>query len=127
MFIQMLAKESNRTDGGGAGGAKPLKTVDYMHLAEFVQGQTRLEFLHQIVPKKITVRQFREIMAKKKKNASDESSSSDSGSGSDEDESSSGSGSSGGAEEEPEEEEEEQNDEKPKAKSKSSKKTTTAK
>lgn len=36
--------------------------MNYNDLSRFVQDEDHLEFLHQIVPKKITVKQFREIL-----------------------------------------------------------------
>lgn len=52
----MLAKESCGLcpDDG--------KTVEYKQLADYVQNEEKMEFLHQILPKKITVKEFRTIM-----------------------------------------------------------------
>lgn len=97
----MLAKESHKSC------SKLTKLVDYKHLAEYVQSEERLEFLHQIVPKKITVKQFRDIMAKKRNKRDNSSDTSSSGS-----ESGSGSGSGGDDDEDDNDEEaEEEEDE----------------
>lgn len=55
-------------------------SLDYKHLAEVVQMNNTLEFLKEILPRKITVRQFKEMMA-----AKNSSHSSSSGSSSDSD------------------------------------------
>lgn len=56
MFIQELTKECYKLCDAKA------KAVEYKQLAEYVQGQKKLEFLHQILPKKITVKEFRKIV-----------------------------------------------------------------
>lgn len=56
MFIQDLTKECFKLCDAKA------KTVEYKQLAEYVQGQNKLEFLHQILPKKITVKEFQKIV-----------------------------------------------------------------
>lgn len=38
------------------------REITYDDLAKFVQGTDKLEFLHEILPEKITVRQFRDIL-----------------------------------------------------------------
>ncbi|OWR42096.1 chromatin accessibility complex 16kD protein [Danaus plexippus] len=50
--------------------------LEYKHIAEVVQQDDTLDFLREIMPRKITVRQFKEMMAKKaaKANDSDETS-----------------------------------------------------
>ncbi|CAH1639952.1 unnamed protein product [Spodoptera littoralis] len=50
--------------------------LEYKHIAEVVQEDDTLDFLREIMPRKITVRQFKEIMAKKatKNGNSDDSS-----------------------------------------------------
>ncbi|CAB3241132.1 unnamed protein product [Arctia plantaginis] len=50
--------------------------LEYKHIAEVVQEDDTLDFLREIMPRKITVRQFKAIMAKKaaKSGGSDESS-----------------------------------------------------
>lgn len=84
MFIQLLTKESLK------GCEKSTKIVEYNQLAEYVQSDDNMEFLRTILPKKITVKEFRQIMERKKKstNSSDETSSED-----DDDEDESGSSS----------------------------------
>ncbi|XP_028178779.1 chromatin accessibility complex 16kD protein [Ostrinia nubilalis] len=51
--------------------------LEYKHIAEVVQEDDTLDFLREIMPRKITVRQFKEMMAKKaaKGDLSDEESS----------------------------------------------------
>ncbi|KAJ8735854.1 hypothetical protein PYW07_007474 [Mythimna separata] len=39
--------------------------LEYKHIAEVVQEDDTLDFLREIMPRKITVRQYKEIMAKK--------------------------------------------------------------
>ncbi|XP_047532728.1 chromatin accessibility complex 16kD protein [Vanessa atalanta] len=39
--------------------------LEYKHIAEVVQEDDTLDFLREIMPRKITVRQFKELMAKK--------------------------------------------------------------
>lgn len=50
--------------------------MEYKHIAEVVQEDDTLDFLREIMPRKITVRQFKEMMAKKaaKNGNSDDSS-----------------------------------------------------
>ncbi|EZA50078.1 Chromatin accessibility complex protein [Ooceraea biroi] len=74
-FIHYLTEEAHTRSNKGS-------SLDYKHLAEVVQTNDTLEFLREIMPRKITVRQFKEMMAAK--NAS-HSSSSDSSSDSDSD------------------------------------------
>lgn len=53
MFIKHLARESYNLCGGCQGLFK------YDHLAEYVNCDDRMGFLLQILPKKITVKEFR--------------------------------------------------------------------
>ncbi|XP_020278692.1 chromatin accessibility complex protein 1 [Pseudomyrmex gracilis] len=77
LFIHYLTEEAHMQNQKGS-------ALDYKHLAEVVQTTETLEFLREIMPRKITVRQFKEMMAAK--NASSSSSgSSDSDSDSDSD------------------------------------------
>ncbi|KAG8034737.1 hypothetical protein G9C98_007813 [Cotesia typhae] len=85
MFIQYLATEAHTK-------ANKKNALDYKHLAEVAQTNETLEFLKEIMPRKITVRQFKELMAAKEAAAqssssgssdSDSDSQSDSESGSD--------------------------------------------
>ncbi|XP_012527105.1 chromatin accessibility complex 16kD protein isoform X1 [Monomorium pharaonis] len=76
LFIHYLTEEAHMQSNKGS-------SLDYKHLAEVVQTNDTLEFLREIMPRKITVRQFKEMMAAKE--ASNSSSSSDSSSDSDSD------------------------------------------
>ncbi|KAI4494962.1 chromatin accessibility complex 16kD protein [Polistes fuscatus] len=81
LFIHYLTIEAHMQNNKG-------NNLDYKHLAEVVQTNETLEFLREIMPRKITVRQFKEMMAAKSStsSSSDESSSdSDSDSESDTD------------------------------------------
>lgn len=49
------------------------KDLNYNDLSSFVQEEEKLEFLHQIVPKKITVKQFREILERGDRSESESS------------------------------------------------------
>lgn len=62
MFIEHMAKGSHKAGS---------KLLDYKDLAEYVQKNDNLEFLQQILPVKITVKQYRELMAKKRNPDSD--------------------------------------------------------
>ncbi|CAG9796337.1 unnamed protein product [Diatraea saccharalis] len=66
--------------------------LEYKHIAEVVQEDDTLDFLREIMPRKITVRQFKEIMAKKagKGDLSDDESTDQSSEESSSEESSSG-------------------------------------
>lgn len=76
LFIHYLTEEAHVQSNKGS-------SLDYKHLAEVVQTNDILEFLREIMPRKITVRQFKETMAAKE--ASNSSSSSESSSDSDSD------------------------------------------
>lgn len=76
LFIHYLTEEAHGQSNKGS-------SLDYKHLAEVVQTNDTLEFLREIMPRKITVRQFKEMMAAKE--ASNSSSSSESSSDSDSD------------------------------------------
>lgn len=70
MFIQLLTKQSLKF------GDKKSKAIEYNQLAEYVQSKDNMEFLRIILPKKITVKEFRQIMEKEKnQDSSDDSSS----------------------------------------------------
>ncbi|XP_017887833.1 chromatin accessibility complex protein 1 [Ceratina calcarata] len=71
LFIHYLTEEAHLQGNKG-------NSLDYKHLAEVVQNNDILEFLREIMPRKITVRQFKEMMAAKSSNSSSESSDSDS-------------------------------------------------
>lgn len=79
MFIHYLTEEAHLQTKKG-------HNLDYKHLAEVVQTNDSLEFLREIMPRKITVRQFRQMMAAKNavsSSDSDSDSQSDSSSSSD--------------------------------------------
>lgn len=95
IFIKALSQEGyNETNNG--------KKLDYRHLSNVVHSDEKYNFLRDILPKKITVLQFKQLMAKKEANenkisdeeessSSDDESSSSSSSSSTEDSSGSGS------------------------------------
>ncbi|XP_057329434.1 chromatin accessibility complex 16kD protein [Microplitis mediator] len=79
MFIQYLTTEAYSQ-------ANQKNTLDYKHLAEVAQTNETLDFLKEIMPRKITVRQFKELMAAREaaaRSSSSGSSDSDSDSQSD--------------------------------------------
>lgn len=85
MFIKYLTKESHKLIDKKAIDKKGNLTYD--ELADMVQKNKKLEFLHQIVPRKLTIREIRRLMAKESDDESssdEESSSSGSGDSSDE-------------------------------------------
>ncbi|KAJ0182284.1 hypothetical protein K1T71_001653 [Dendrolimus kikuchii] len=57
MFLVDLAKRAHKNCKSNQ--------LEYMHIAEVVQDDDTLDFLREIMPRKITVRQFKELMAKK--------------------------------------------------------------
>ncbi|XP_051158135.1 chromatin accessibility complex 16kD protein-like [Leptopilina boulardi] len=82
LFIHYLTEEAHSQSKKG-------HNLDYKHLAEVVQSNDCLEFLREIMPRKITVRQFKQMMAAKNavsSSDSDSDSQSDSSSSSDSDE-----------------------------------------
>lgn len=56
MFISYLAHQTYTKNGSK-------NEITYNDLSRFVQNEEKLEFLHQMVPKKITVKEFRDILA----------------------------------------------------------------
>ncbi|KAK2579655.1 hypothetical protein KPH14_011579 [Odynerus spinipes] len=78
LFIHYLTEEAHMQSNKG-------NNLDYKHLAEVVQTNDTLAFLREIMPRKITVRQFKEMMAAKSPNSSSSESSSDSDSDSESD------------------------------------------
>jgi chromatin accessibility complex protein 1 len=84
-FIQWMAKEVYEED---------TKALSYQSLSKHIQADERLDFLRQIVPNKITVREYRKILAEEDEKVFDSgsdvssSSSEEEESGEDEDESS---------------------------------------
>lgn len=82
MFIQHLAKRAEKQAGG--------KQIDYKHLAEVVNTSERYDFLTEIIPRKVTVRQFKKMLREKNENrSSTEDSDSDDSEDSDSEDSSS--------------------------------------
>lgn len=77
LFIKQLASEGFKDNNKG-------KKIEYKNLANVVHKNERYEFLREIVPQKITVRQYRELMAKKQQNTNSSTSDKDTSS-SDED------------------------------------------
>jgi len=55
LFIQMLAKNAHKS-------GKQKKNIDYADLANMIQNKTTLEFLHEIIPRKLTVRECYQLM-----------------------------------------------------------------
>ncbi|XP_012267634.1 chromatin accessibility complex protein 1 [Athalia rosae] len=68
LFIHHLSSEAHSLGKKG-------HTLDYKNVAEVVQSNETLDFLREIIPRKITVREFKELMAKKNPPSSDSSSS----------------------------------------------------
>ncbi|KPJ11987.1 Chromatin accessibility complex protein 1 [Papilio machaon] len=68
MFVTDLAKRAHKNTKGNM--------LEYKHIAEVVQEDDTLDFLREIVPRKITVREYKELMARKaaRGDRSDESS-----------------------------------------------------
>lgn len=54
MFVRYLSKEVYQMD---------TKALSYQNLAKFVQEEDKLDFLHQIIPHKITVRDYKKKLA----------------------------------------------------------------
>ncbi|XP_058834361.1 chromatin accessibility complex protein 1 [Topomyia yanbarensis] len=63
LFIEHVAKNSYK---------KGMKNLDYKHLAAYVESEEALEFLVQILPKKITVKEYKKIMEQKNKKGTSE-------------------------------------------------------
>ncbi|KAJ8736046.1 hypothetical protein PYW08_006702 [Mythimna loreyi] len=68
LFVTDLAKRAFKNSKNSL--------LEYKHIAEVVQEDDTLDFLREIMPRKITVRQYKDMMAKKaaKAGRSDESS-----------------------------------------------------
>lgn len=58
LFIKQLSKDAYEMDNRGI--------LSYKNLASFVQNDEKLDFLHNIVPKKISVRDYKKIIAEEK-------------------------------------------------------------
>lgn len=65
LFIMYLAKLASRNGGEDT-------SVTYSDLAAVVQRKDSMEFLHDIVPKKITFGEYQKIMEKEKNSHDDE-------------------------------------------------------
>lgn len=68
LFVAYLAQETQRK-------CNTARELNYEDLSSFVQQTDKLEFLHEIVPEKITVKQFRDIIARGDQSDSDSNSS----------------------------------------------------
>uniref|UniRef100_A0A8D8H377 Chromatin accessibility complex protein 1 n=1 Tax=Culex pipiens TaxID=7175 RepID=A0A8D8H377_CULPI len=97
MFIGYITKNAHK---------KGTKALDYKDLAAYVEGEDVLEFLVQILPKKITVREYKKLSAERKDEDDDDSSSSSESESSDEESGEEGSGSDESGEEESADEQE---------------------
>ncbi|KAJ8957417.1 hypothetical protein NQ318_004897 [Aromia moschata] len=64
LFIKNLATEAYKTTHNG-------RKLDYKNLAEIVHSEDKYEFLREIMPKKITVLEFKKIMARKQGNSNE--------------------------------------------------------
>lgn len=84
LFIKMLTTEAYKD-------STDKKKIDYKNLANVAHKNDHLEFLREIVPKKITVKQYREMMARKQQNGSEKTSKSGSSSSNSDSDSSSSS------------------------------------
>lgn len=83
LFIRHLSKEVYEMDK---------RCLTYQNLAKYVHDESKLDFLHEVVPHKITVREYKKILSEEKVRSVDgdsnsEESSSDSSSEEDESES----------------------------------------
>lgn len=66
LFISYLTQQTHKRSAHK-------KDLNYNDLSCFVQDEEKLEFLHQIVPKKITVKEFREILERGSESESSDS------------------------------------------------------
>ncbi|XP_065086670.1 chromatin accessibility complex protein 1 [Ochlerotatus camptorhynchus] len=64
MFVEYIAKNAHK---------KGTTTMNYKQLAEYVESKDALDFLVQILPKKMTVSQYKKIMENKKSKGEDDS------------------------------------------------------
>ncbi|KAK9731825.1 Histone-like transcription factor (CBF/NF-Y) and archaeal histone [Popillia japonica] len=70
MFIKLLVKEGYRNTNCA-------KKLTYNNLVNVIHNTSRFEFLEIVIPKKITVRQYKELIAKSENPQRDKESSSD--------------------------------------------------
>ncbi|KAH8286799.1 hypothetical protein KR018_011743 [Drosophila ironensis] len=82
LFVQLLAREAFK-NAFPAVKRPSSETLKYEHLAQLVNKDKSLEFLLQIVPEKIRVHEFQEMLRLNRSNGSDDDDD-DTGSGSDE-------------------------------------------
>lgn len=66
LFISYLTQQTHKKSAHK-------KDLNYNDLSSFVQEEEKLDFLHQIVPKKITVKEFREIIERGSESESSDS------------------------------------------------------
>ncbi|KAH8236828.1 hypothetical protein KR026_012217 [Drosophila bipectinata] len=85
MFVQHLASEAYM-ESFPASQQPSTETLKYDHLSQLVNKRKNLEFLLQIVPEKIRVHEFQEMLRLNRSGGSDEEEDDDSGSGSESDE-----------------------------------------
>ncbi|XP_044738869.1 DNA polymerase epsilon subunit C [Chrysoperla carnea] len=81
LFISHLAVEAYKKSAG--------KKLDYKDIAEIVQTDDRLDFLREMVPRKITVREFKELLKRKNRRSKTEEVNGSNGNGENSDSSSS--------------------------------------
>ena len=68
LFVKYISKEVYEMDR---------KCLSYQNLSKFIHDDSKLDFLHDVVPKKITVREYKKILAEEKKKIVDDNSGSD--------------------------------------------------
>ncbi|XP_030386539.1 chromatin accessibility complex protein 1 [Scaptodrosophila lebanonensis] len=84
LFVQHLAHEAHALTAKQKTGTGTSDTVKYEHLSQLVNRNKNLEFLLQIVPEKIRVHEFQEMLRMNRSGVSDDDDESGSGSDSDE-------------------------------------------
>lgn len=68
LFIRHLAKEVYEMDK---------RCLTYQNLSKHIQKDDRLDFLHDVVPEKITVREYKKILSEEKERSVDDVSNSE--------------------------------------------------
>jgi chromatin accessibility complex protein 1 len=58
IFIRQLVKDAFQANSVGG-----KETLDYRNLAKYVQDHENLDFLHAVLPNKITVKEYKKILA----------------------------------------------------------------
>lgn len=66
LFIKHLAKKVYEMDK---------RCLSYQNLSKYISGDTKLDFLNEVVPKKLTVREYKKIMSEEKLRSLDDSNS----------------------------------------------------